>query len=490
MANQYLALDLGASGGRAVLGTMEHGKLRTREIHRFHNTPVTVGNHYYWDVLRLLHGIHLGLQKASEEGGFTSMAVDTWGVDYGLIDQAGVLLQNPMHYRDARTGGMMAKLEQIVSSEAFYRCTGLQQMEINTVYQLCADFQSRPWMRDCADTMLMMPDLFHYMLTGVKVTERSIASTTQLLDAKTGNWSDMLIETLSLPRKIFTEIVPSGTVIGSLDDAVCNMLGIPSANVTTVCGHDTQCAMAAVPARSEDFIFLSCGTWALFGTELSKPLISETSAKYTVTNEIGYDGSASFLQNISGLWLIQETKRVLEQQGEYYSYAQLEQFAANSDPFVSLIDVDDPRFTPAGDMPARIRDFCRETGQPVPQSVGAVMRCIYESLALRFARALKEITECTGKQYSCIHVVGGGVKDALLCQMTANACGIPVAAGPVEATVCGNLVIQMLADGTLSSLAEARQVIGNSVTVMSYVPQKDYAAAFARYETIRKSSQR
>lgn len=486
MANQYLALDLGASGGRAVLGTLAHGKLRTREIHRFHNTPVTVGDHYYWDVLRLLHGIHNGLQRAHEEGGCVSLAVDTWGVDYGLIDGAGVLLQNPMHYRDARTKGMMAKLEKTVSSEAFYRCNGLQQMEINTVYQLCADLQSRPWLLSCADTMLMMPDLFHYMLTGAKVTERSIASTTQLLDAQTGCWSDTLIEALSLPRKIFTDIVPSGTVIGSLDDAVCGMLGISPAKVTAVCGHDTQCAMAAVPAKDEDFIFLSCGTWALFGTELPKPLISETSAKYAVTNEIGYGGTASFLQNISGLWLIQETKRVLELQGEHYSYAQLEQFAANAEPFVSLIDVDDPRFTPAGDMPKRVRDFCRETGQPVPQSVGAVMRCIYESLALRFARAIREITECTGKRYGCIHMVGGGVKDALLCQMTANACGIPVLAGPVEATVCGNLAIQMLADGTLGSLAEARKVIGDSVTVVTYQPEEAYDAAFARYEAIRK----
>lgn len=486
MANQYLALDLGASGGRAILGTVENGRLRTKEVHRFSNTPITVGAHCYWDVLRLLHGIHLGLQNANAEGGFSSLAVDTWGVDYGLIDQTGIMLQNPMHYRDGRTNGMMKKLEQMVSSDEFYATNGLQQMEINTVYQLCADFYARPWLSDCADRMLMMPDLFHYMLTGVKTTERSIASTTQLLDAETGCWSDALIEKLSLPRRIFGEIIPSGTVIGSLDDAVCSLLGIPSANVTAVCGHDTQCAMAAVPAAADDFIFLSCGTWALFGTELPKPLISETSAKYAVTNEIGYGNTASFLQNISGLWLIQETKRVLAQQGEHYSYAQLEQLAANAEPFVSLIDVDDPRFTPAGDMPKRVRDYCRETGQPVPQSVGAVMRCIYESLALRFARALREITECTGKRYSCIHMVGGGVKDKLLCQMTADACGILVMAGPVEATVCGNLAIQMLADGTLSSLAEARQVIANSVTVTQYQPEVDYSAAFARYESIRR----
>ncbi len=484
MAKQYLAFDLGASGGRAILGAVANGRLQTREVHRFSNTPVAVGEHFYWDVLRLLHGIHTGLQNASENGGFCSAAVDTWGVDYGLIDAAGVLLQNPMHYRDTRTQGMAAQIEGLVSSEAFYRTNGLQQMEINTVYQLYADFTARPWLKNSAAAMLLMPDLFHFMLTGKQVTERSIASTTQLLDAATANWSDSLIDKLSLPRHIFTEIVPSGTVIGSLDDAVCRQLAIPSAKITAVCGHDTQCAMAAIPASDEDFIFLSCGTWALFGTELAKPLITETSRRYAVTNEIGYGGRASFLQNISGLWLIQETKRILSQQGESYSYAQLEQLAQTEDAFISLINVDDPRFGTSGDMPARIRDYCKETGQPVPRSVGAVMRCIYESLALRFAKALSQITECTGKQYRSIHMVGGGVKDKLLCQMTADACQIPVLAGPVEATVCGNLLIQMLADGSVGSLEEARHITANSVTVEKYLPQNDYSAVWERYLTL------
>lgn len=481
MAKQYLAFDIGASGGRAILGTVTNGKLHTREIHRFSNTPVMVGEHFYWDVLRLLHGIHLGLQNAAESDGFCSAAVDTWGVDYGLIDGAGVLLQNPMHYRDTRTQGMAEQVEKRVSSAEFYSTNGLQQMEINTAYQLYADCTARPWLKDAAAAMLLMPDLFHYMLTGKQVTERSIASTTQLLDANTGNWSDTLIEKLSLPRHIFTEIVPSGTVIGSLSDALCKQLSIPSANITAVCGHDTQCAMAAIPAKDTDFIFLSCGTWALFGTELSKPLITETSRKYAVTNEIGYGGRASFLQNISGLWLIQETKRILAQQGESYSYAQLEQFAQNEDAFRSLINVDDPRFAASGDMPARIRAYCKETDQPIPYSVGAVMRCIYESLALRFAKALSQIKECTGKEYHSIHMVGGGVKDKLLCQMTADACGLPVLAGPTEATVCGNLLIQMLADGSLPSLEEARRIMTTSVTVETYLPQNDYSGVWERY---------
>lgn len=483
MANQYLALDLGASGGRAILGAVEHGRLRTAEVHRFSNTPVEMGGHFYWDVLRLLHGIHTGLQKAAETG-FVSAAVDTWGVDYGLLDASGVLLQNPMHYRDARTKGMKKTLEPVVTSQEFYSINGLQQMEINTVYQLFADFQSRPWLKQSASAMLLMPDLFHWMLTGKQVTECSIASTTQLLDAATGDWSRSLIDKLELPAHIFTDIIPSGTVIGSIEDRVCKQLGIPSAHITAVCGHDTQCAMAAIPTKDDDFIFLSCGTWALFGTETEKPILTEKSAHYAVTNEIGYQNRVSFLQNISGLWLIQETKRILAQQGEHYSYAQLEQLAENADSFVSLINVDDPRFGTAGDMPAHIRAYCTESNQPVPRSVGAVMRCIYESLALRFAKALRQISECTGKQYRSIHMVGGGVKDKLLCQMTANACGIPVMAGPVEATVCGNLMIQMLADGSVNSLEEARTIISNSVTVTQYIPQEDYSGVWERYLTL------
>ncbi len=481
MAKQYLAFDIGASGGRAILGAVINGKLQTREVHRFSNTPVTVGKHCYWDVLRLLHGIHTGLQNATVGDGYCSAAVDTWGVDYGLVDAAGVLLQNPMHYRDTRTQGMAKQVEQLVSAAEFYNINGLQQMEINTVYQLYADYTTRPWLKDATVAMLLMPDLFHFMLTGKQVTERSIASTTQLLDADTGGWSDTLIETLSLPRRIFTEIVPSGTVIGSLRDALCKQLSIPSAKITAVCGHDTQCAMAAIPASDADFIFLSCGTWALFGTELPRPLRTETARKYAVTNEIGYGGRASFLQNISGLWLIQETKRIYAQHGENYSYAQLEQLAQTADAFQSLINVDDPRFAASGDMPAAIRAYCKETGQPIPYSVGAVMRCIYESLALRFAKALSQIRECTGKAYCCIHMVGGGVKDHLLCQMTANACGIPVMAGPTEATVCGNLLIQMLADGSVQSLEEARRMVANSVTVTTYQPQQDYHAVWERY---------
>lgn len=481
MAKQYLALDLGASGGRAILGAVANGRLHTREVHRFSNTPVMAGGYFYWDVLRLLHGIHTGLQNAAEGDGFCSAAVDTWGVDYGLVDAAGVLLQNPMHYRDTRTQGMAEQVEKLVSSAEFYRTNGLQQMEINTVYQLYADCTERPWLKDSAAAMLLMPDLFHYLLTGKQVTERSIASTTQLLDANTGNWSDTLIEKLSLPRHIFTEIIPSGTVIGSLSDTLCRQLSIAPARITAVCGHDTQSAMAAIPAEETDFIFLSCGTWALFGTELPKPLITETSRKYAVTNEIGYGGRASFLQNISGLWLIQETRRVLAQQGESYSYAQLEQLAQTVEPFASLINVDDPRFDTAGDMPARIRAYCKETGQPIPYSVGAVMRCIYESLALRFAKALSQIKECTGKAYRRIHMVGGGVKDKLLCQMTADACGVPVMAGPTEATVCGNLLIQMLADGSVHSLEEARRIVAASVTIEQYLPQKDFSAVWERY---------
>ena len=482
MSKQYLAIDLGPSGGRAVLGSIENGTLRLREIHQFSNTPATIVGHRYWDVLRLFLGIKNAMVKAKELGGFSSIALNAWGMDYALLDKSGGLLRNPYQHRDTRTNGLVQIAEDFLPAKQSYVATGVQAMDMNTIYQLFADWRNTPHLFENVDKFLMMPDLFNYMLTGVCKSERSIASTSQFLDIHTGFWCPEQLAALGIPvADALPPLVSAGSVLGELLPELCEELGIPSAKVIAVCEHDVQCAMAAVPTPKKDFIFLSCGTWALFGTELEHPILNEQARCLGMTHAIGYDGRISFLQNISGMWLIQETKRWLAAHGETYSYAQLESFAVNADPFISLIDVDDPRFASAGNMPEMIREYCAETDQPIPRSIGALMRCIYESLALRFMRALSDIKTCTGKEYLSIHMFDGGVKDKVLCQMTANACGIPVVAGPAEATICGNLIVQMLADGEIDNLSEARNLIAHSFTLTIYQPDADWSKAYERY---------
>ncbi len=480
MPNRALAFDLGGSSGRAVIGTIADGILQTQELHRFDNTPVTFLHRPYWDVLRLFHEIQTGLAAADAQGSCDTIGIDTWGVDYGLLDDSGLLLQNPAQYRDTRMQGLVAKWSDTLQDS--YRISGIQPLEINTLYQLLADWETRPALMQVAQTLLMMPDLLGYFLTGKRYAERSIASTTQLLDCHTGNWSDAILAAAKLPiRDMLPDVIPSGTVVAPV---LADAMPIPLSHmpdVVAVCGHDTQCAMAAVPTAQSDFIFLSCGTWALFGTELPKPIVTPQAEKYGLSNELGYGGRVSFLKNLTGLWLIQETRRWLNAHGNSYSYADLELLALQSPAFRSFIDVKDAAFVPAGNMPERICAACRATGQPIPESVGAQMRCIYESLALSFSRVLDEITQCTGKTYIQIHMLGGGVKDRLLCQMTADACGIPVVAGPIEATVYGNLVIQFLATRTLSTLEEAHNLIAHSVSPKVYQPQSDWTAAKQAY---------
>ena len=489
MSKQYLAIDLGASGGRAVLGSIENNTLRMKEIHQFSNIPATIGKHRYWDVLRLFLGIKNSMLKAQELGGFESIAINGWGMDYGLLDQCGGILRNPYQYRDIRTNGLCGVAEAFLPAKQSFISTGIQQMEMNTLYQLFADWRNTPHLFENVDKLLMIPDLFNYMLIGVCKSERSIASTTQFLDIHTGFWCPEQLAALGIPATdILPPLVSAGTVLGELQPELCEELGIPSAKVVAVCEHSTQCAMVAVPTPKKDFIFLSCGTWALFGTELDHPIINEQARLLGMTNAIGYDGKISFLQNISGMWLIQETKRWLAAHGETYSYAQLESFAVNAEPFVSFIDVDDPRFASAGNMPEMIRGYCAETNQPIPRSIGALMRCIYESLALRFTRALSDIKACTGKEYLSIHMFDGGVKDKVLCQMTANACGIPVVAGPAEATICGNLLVQLLADGIVDNLSEARNLVAHSSTLTVYQPDADWSKAIARYQQLTAKS--
>ena len=468
---RILAFDFGASSGRAMLGTFDGEKIALTEIHRFPNDPVIVNGTMYWDILRLFHEVKQGILKAKHAGGFDSIGVDTWGVDFGLLDKDGRLLENPVHYRDARTAGMLEKAFEKLSKEEFYQITGLQFMEINTAFQLLSLAIDRPEVLKRADALLLTPDLFNYFLTGVKAAEYSIASTTQLLDAKAGVWSDRVIEALGLPRRIFQEIVPCGTRIGELSPGICEELGVDPVPVVAVAGHDTQCALVSVPAKTDDFIFISCGTWSLFGTELDAPLIGPKSEAYNITNEGGYGKKASFLKNIIGLWLIQESRRQWAREGREFSFGELEKLAAEEEAFLAFIDPDAPEFVPAGDVPERIREYCRRTGQRVPKSEGQIVRCINESLAMKYRVTLEQIADCTGRDYPAIHMVGGGTQSGLLCSFTASACGVPVVAGPVEATVLGNIALQLMADGAIRDLREARNIIAGEPDIRTYEPQ-------------------
>lgn len=483
---QLLAADLGASGGRVMLGGFDGEKLDVKELHRFSNDPVFLGKTMYWDFLRLFREIGQGLLKSRGCGPVSGISVDTWGVDFGLLDAHGELMGNPVHYRDARVGGMLKEAFLRMDREEFYRITGNQFMEINTAFQLLyLSLHRREWLEQ-AESLLLMPDLFLYFLSGVKCSEYSIASTTQLLDAREKRWSRRVTEQLGLPDRLLQPVVPTGTTLGMLREEICRELDLVPMRVTAAAGHDTQCALAAVPAAEKDFIFISCGTWSLFGTELEQPVISEQSLRFNLTNEGGAEGRISFLKNIIGLWLVQESRRQWSREGREYSFARLDRMAKEETPFLCLIDPDAPEFAPAGDVPGRIREFCRKTGQPVPETEGQIVRCIHESLALKYRLALDEIRTCTGKEYPVIHMVGGGTQSALLCSLTACACGLPVLAGPVEATVFGNLGIQLAACGELNGLDEIRSLVRASEPVRIYEPRDDaqWQEALEQYRKI------
>lgn len=471
MEKRVLAFDFGASSGRAMIGIYDGDTIKLQEVHRFSNDPVIINGVMYWDTLRLFYEIKQGIVKAKHAGGFQSIGIDTWGVDFGLLDEKGYLLENPIHYRDERTKGLIEESFRYIPKEEFYKITGNQFMELNTVFQLLALKLQRPELLERVDSLLLTPDLFTYMLTGVKSAEYSIATTTQLLDARERVWSDRVIEALGLPKHIFQDIVPSGTIVGQLSDEICEELGVEKTDVVSVASHDTQSALIAVPAKEKDFIFLSCGTWSLLGTELDAPIINEKSEKYNITNEGGYDNKITFLKNIIGLWLIQESRRQWIREGSEYGFGELEQMARETEAFLSFIDPDAPEFVPAGNVPRRIREYCKNTGQPEPVSIGGIVRCINESLALKYRMALEEIEDCTGKHYDTIYMVGGGTQSRLLCQFTANSCGRRVVAGPIEATVLGNLALQLMASGDVGNLKEARELIMRSQKIESYEPQ-------------------
>ena len=485
---QVLAFDFGASSGRAIIGTLEDGKISMEEVYRFSNDPVIIGDTMYWDTLRQFFEIKQGIIKAKQKGGFESIGIDTWGVDFGLLDKNGVLLESAVHYRDDRTLGMQEEVFKEIPKDELYDLTGNQFENFNTIFQLYALAKKRPELLERAETLLLTPDLFNYFLTGEKKAEYTMATTTQLLDARNKVWSDRIMDALKLPKKIFPEIVPSGTVIGTLSDKICDELGIKPAKVVSVASHDTQSAVVSVPTQEDDFLFISCGTWSLFGTELKEPVIGEKSLANNVSNEGGHAGTTTLLKNIIGLWLAQESRRQWIREGQEYGFGELEQMAMKAEPFQSFIDPDSPEFVPAGNIPERIREFCRKTGQKVPETIGDIMCCINQSLAMKYRYALEQIEECTGKHYSTINMIGGGIQSKLLCQMTAGASGRKVVAGPIEATALGNIAVQFMSLGAIKDMKEARQIIANSETTYEYLPQdaEKWDAAYEKFKTYIK----
>lgn len=483
---KLLAFDFGASSGRAMLGRFDGVKIDLEEVHRFSNDPVQVNGTLYWDVLRLFHEIKQGLIKAKSFGKIDSLAIDTWGVDFGLIDEQGHLLENPVHYRDIRTQGIMEEVFEKIPSETLYKRTGIQFLNFNTLFQLYYLKTRRPDLLARADKMLLMPDLFLYMLTGEKQAEYTIASTGQTIDAASADWAKDMFDTLDLPTNLLCPIVYPGKMTGRLSDAICDELGVDPIPTVAVTSHDTASAVVAVPADQEDFVYISSGTWSLMGIESEQPVINDQTFKFNFTNEGGYDKSIRFLKNIMGLWLIQESRRQWIREGADVSYADLEREALACEPFKCFINPDEAILATPGNMPKRIRELCRQTGQPVPEKRGEVVRCIYESLALKYRVTKEQIETVTGKHYPDLHIVGGGTKDGLLSQFTANATNSRVIAGPIEATALGNMAVQLMAQGAIQSLAEARKVIAASFELMHYQPrdQADWEAALAKYRTL------
>lgn len=470
MAKKVLAIDFGDSSGRAIVAELENGKIKLEEIERFNNTPVTLMGTTYWDVLRLFHHVKNCLLKAKPYK-VSSVAVDTWGVDFALLDRDGVLQGNPVHYRDKRTAGMVNYTTRTeIESERLYEITGIEIMERNSLFQLEALQLNHDSHIEAAAELLFMPDLFNYLLSGIDCTEPSIASTSQMLDACTKQWSWEIIDTIQLETPQLPGIVPSGTIIGRLLPDICGELGIEPMDIIAGCGHDTQCAVAAVPAAEKDFLYLSCGTWSLLGTELDEPLINNETMALNLSNETGFGGRTTLLKNIVGLWLIQESRRQWIREGSEFTFAALEHLASECEPLKCFIDPSAPEFTSAGNVPLRIREYCEFTGQYVPRTVGEIVRCIYDSLALKSRKVKEEIESVTGKKYETLYMVGGGAKDKALAQAVANACNIKVTVGPVEATAYGNAAIQFIAQEDIKDLDEARSIIRASEELAVFEP--------------------
>lgn len=480
-----LALDFGAESGRAILGQFDGQRLALTDVHRFPNGPVRLPDGLHWDVLRLWTEIKTGLAKTVREQGQTiaSIGIDTWGVDFALLDRQGALIGNPYHYRDGRTDGMVEAVLQRVPREEVFAQTGIQFMQLNTLYQLYAMAVQQSPALAMAETLLPIPDLFNYWLTGVKAGEFSHVTTTQCYDPRRQEWAWPLLQALDIPTHIFPPIVAPGTVRGPLLSHVAEETGAQGVQVVAPACHDTGCAVVAVPAQRPGFAWISSGTWSILGVEVAEPIITADSLRYNFTNEGGAGNTFRFSKNIMGLWLVQECRRWWAAHGQALSYTELTQMAAAARPFTCVVDPDHDDFLKPGDMPARLQAFAARTGQAVPESKGEIVRSALESIALKYRTVLEKAEEMLGQRLDPIHIVGGGTQNQLLSQFTADATGRPVLTGPIEATAMGNCLLQAMALGQLNSLWEARAVVRNSTEVLTFEPgpRAGWDAAYARF---------
>ena len=484
---RVLSFDMGASSGRGVIGCCENGKLEIHEVTRFSNDPVYITDELCWDTPRHLFEIKRCIGQCAKNERIDCIGIDTWGVDFGLIDKYGCLMSLPVHYRDKRTLKIIDEVLSLIPRDELYRENGIQHMNFNTIYQLYYLHKYRPDIINAADKMLLIPDLIAYFLTRSKYAELTNVSTTGLIDQSNHDWNYNLIEKLGFKRSLFPQIITPGSFYGELCDEVCRELECGKIPVAAACTHDTASAVLSVPSKSESILYISSGTWSLMGTELDSPIINESARKANYTNEIGYGGNVRFLSNIMGLWLIQETRRQYIRDGEELSFAEMEKEALSSKPFACFIDVDSLEFASPGNMPERIRNYCKNTGQHVPEKRGEVIRCIYESLAMRYRENLAKLEKICSHSFERINIVGGGIKDTLLCGMTASACNRPVTAGPAEATVIGNICTCLSALGELGGISEIRDAVINSVELKDYSPT-DADLWDENYEVFKKAT--
>lgn len=491
----YLAIDLGAESGRVIAGLFDGEQIRLEEMHRFPNGPITVAGTRRWDLIGLWKEIQIGLHQAALKFGkrVVSVGVDTWGVDYVLLSQKDEMLGQPYNYRDPRTDGILEHACSRVPRQEIFNSTGLQFMPINSLYQLIAMQLKDSELLSIAEHFLMIPDFFHWLLCGSKVVEFTNATTTQFFDPKRRDWASDLLRKFDVPTKMLPTVVNPGTNLGKLRNEIAKSTGLERIDVVTPPTHDTAAAVAAVPTESTGtakWAYISSGTWSLIGVEVQQAILNEEALKQNVTNEGGVDGTYRLLKNVMGLWLVQGCRQSFERAGNDFDYTQLTYLARKAQPFRSLIHPNDPAFLSPTDMVESIREWCRKHYESVPEDEGQIIRCALESLAMKYRDVLEGIEKLTGETIDVIHIVGGGCKNAVLNQFTANACGKTVVAGPVEATALGNVLIQARAAGEIGSLAEIRKIVKASSELETFEPQQqnEWNKAYNRYRNLVTAS--
>lgn len=487
MGKYILAFDFGAESGRLVAGKLGENRLTIEEIHRFPNIPVYVNGHLFWDVLRLFQSMKEGLLKFKLTYGdeMASLGIDTWGVDFGLLDRQGNIIGNPYHYRDSRTNDIMDKVFKIVPKKEVFFKTGIQFMQLNTIFQLFSMVINKdPWL-EIADKLILMPNLFSYFLTGKKEAEFTMTSTTQLYDYTNNDWHWELIDALGIPKHLFPPIKAAGEKQGELLPYIKKELGINSGIVILPGGHDTASAVASVPAEGENWAYLSSGTWSLMGVEVDKPIINDKTYKYNFTNEGGVLGNIRLLKNIMGLWLMQGIKRSTAKRGDEKSYDELVRLAKEAEPFISIIDPDNPIFFNPPDMIDAVKAYLKKTGQRAPSDLGSIVRIVLEGLALKYRYIFELLEEITEREIEVLHIVGGGIKNRLLSQFTADAIGKRVITGPQEATTIGNILVQAISLGLIKDLKEGRAIVSTSFPMEEFTPSQNKASWDKAFEVAK-----